>query len=271
MLAPAFKTIYTCFPGGRNKVLTMSYDDGRAEDRKLVGIFNKYRIRGTFNLNTGIWNDPEASIPPEEYPELYKGHEVACHGYTHPNFERCSTEQIVRQVFQDRYELEALTGAPVRGFAYPYGLYSDDIKQILRLAGFQYGRIVPTTANFSMPKDFMEWCGTCHHNENLMGLGERFAKAHAAYKLYIMYVWGHSYEFTKHDNWQLMEDFCAMIGGRDDIWYATNIEIVDYMDAAGRLQFTAAGDKVYNPSACSVWLDVNGEKAEIPGGTLVTL
>ena len=25
------KVIYTCFPGGKHKVLTMSYDDGRLE------------------------------------------------------------------------------------------------------------------------------------------------------------------------------------------------------------------------------------------------
>ncbi len=43
----------------------------------------------------------------------------------------------------------------------------------------------------------------------------------------MMYVWGHSYEFTNQNNWELMEDFCKLVGGRDDIWYATNIEIVD--------------------------------------------
>ena len=87
----------------------------------------------------------------------------------------------------------------------------------------------------------------------------------------MMYVWGHSYEFTTYDNWQVMEDFCAMMGGQEDIWYATNIEIVDYMDAAERLQFTVAGDKVYNPSAQSIWIEVDKQKLEIPGGTLVSL
>ena len=49
-----FKTIYTCFPQGKHKVLTMSYDDGKIFDRKLIEIFNKYGIKGTFHLNTGI-------------------------------------------------------------------------------------------------------------------------------------------------------------------------------------------------------------------------
>ena len=51
----------------------------------------------------------------------------------------------------------------------------------------------------------------------------------------MMYVWGHSYEFTDQNNWELMEQFCEMMSGKEDIWYATNIEIVDYMKAAENL------------------------------------
>ena len=56
------KTIYTCFPGGKHKVLTMSYDDGREEDYRLVEMFNKYGIKGTFNLNAGIDWDPNSAF-----------------------------------------------------------------------------------------------------------------------------------------------------------------------------------------------------------------
>ena len=58
------KIVYTCFPGGKHKVLTMSYDDGRLEDRRLVEIFNRNGIRGTFNLNAGLIR--EDRIPKEE-------------------------------------------------------------------------------------------------------------------------------------------------------------------------------------------------------------
>lgn len=47
---------------------------------------------------------------------------------------------------------------------------------------------------------------------------------HKRQYLYLMYVWGHSYEFDNDNNWELMERFCAMAGGRGDIWYATNLE-----------------------------------------------
>ena len=87
----------------------------------------------------------------------------------------------------------------------------------------------------------------------------------------MMYVWGHSYEFSRDNNWDLMEEFCKMAGGREDTWYATNIEIVDYMNAAKRLKYTINADKVYNPSACSVWISVDNEIVEVPGGAVVSL
>ena len=70
--------IYTCFPDGKSKAVTMSYDDGNEEDRRLVDIFNKYGIKGTFHLNSGL---SDGKIPRQEWKELYKGHEVSCHTY----------------------------------------------------------------------------------------------------------------------------------------------------------------------------------------------
>ncbi|MBQ3472016.1 MAG: polysaccharide deacetylase family protein, partial [Clostridia bacterium] len=92
------KTIYTCFPGGKHKVLTMSYDDGREFDRRLISIFNKYGIKGTFHLNSGLMDVDETRIQLDEVKELYKGHEVSCHTLTHPTIERCPLSQVVQQV-----------------------------------------------------------------------------------------------------------------------------------------------------------------------------
>ena len=46
-MSDAMKVIYICFPEGKHKVLTMSYDDGKLADRRLVSIFNHYGIKGT--------------------------------------------------------------------------------------------------------------------------------------------------------------------------------------------------------------------------------
>ncbi len=264
------QNIYICFPGGRHKALTFSYDDGREEDRRLVELLNRFNLKGTFNLNSGIQNDPQR-IPLSEYATLYKGHEIACHTSLHPTISRCPIEQVTRQILEDRMVLEDLTGSPVRGLAYPNGSYNQKIMELLPMLGIRYARIVPTTGNFQIPENWYAWAGTCHHNQNLLQRGEEFLSRSKKQYLDLMYVWGHSYEFTIHNNWQVMEDFCDMVAGHEDIWYATNIEIADYMDAGERLQFTAAGDRVYNPSACAVWVEVDGRKVEVPGGTLTAL
>lgn len=265
------KTIYICFPQGKHKVLTMSYDDGKIYDRRLIEIFNQYGIKGTFHLNSGLMESDEERIQLKEIPTLYAGHEVACHTYTHPTIERCPAAQVIQQIIEDRKCLEDAVGYPVRGLSYPNGSFSPEIKALLPACGIEYSRIVGSTDAFSMPHDLYEWTSTCHHSHNLMQNAEAFAALSKTQYLYMMYVWGHSYEFPRDNIWDLIESFCAFIGRRDDIWYATNIEIVDYMNAAKNLKFTARADRVYNPSALPVWISVDGTIHKIDGGRTVCL
>ena len=163
-------------------------------------------------------------------------------------------------------------GYPVRGLAYPNGSESPEIRAMLPALGIRYGRVVGNTDGFAMPEDFLQWKATCHHNHNLLELGQQFVDLHKKQYLYMMYVWGHSYEFTNNNNWEVMEDFCKLVGGKDDIWYATNIQIVDYMDVVKAAQYAADGSFVYNPCAQSLWLCVDDEKfVEVKGGQQVQL
>ena len=86
-----------------------------------------------------------------------------------------------------------------------------------------------------------------------------------------MYVWGHSYEFDDRNNWELMEEFCRLAGGREDIWYCTNIEVMDCLDDFARLRFAADNSFVYNPNARESWIAVNDEPVRIPAGETVRL
>ena len=144
--------VYCCFPGGKHKALTMSYDDGREQDRRLVKIFNEYGIRGTFNLNSGLF-DRGQRIDPEEIPTLYAGHEVACHTVTHPTIARCPLPEVAQEVIGDRCLLEEKTGAPVRGLAYPNGSLSPDIEALLPACGIRYARVVGSSDSFALPEN----------------------------------------------------------------------------------------------------------------------
>lgn len=263
--------IYYCYPQGRHKALTMSYDDGRRADERLVGLFNRHGIKGTFHLNSGLLGQGDR-ITEEELPALYRGHEVSVHTQSHPTLARCPLEQVVHEVVEDRKYFERLLRTPVRGMSYPNGSYNTEIKKLLPSLGMEYARVVQTTGGgFGLPDDWLEWRTTCHHNDRLAEHAAAFNALHKRQYLYLMAVWGHSYEFDQAGNWEVIEQFCETVGGRDEVWYATNIEIVHYLKACERLIFTAARDLVYNPGAEPVWLDVDGTVMEITGGGSVDL
>ena len=151
--------VYCCFPGGKHKALTMSYDDGRTQDRRLVEIFNRWGIRSTFHLNSGFLGD-DRHIQPDEVRTLYAGHEVACHTVTHPTITRCPLPSVAREVLDDRQALEALTGYPVRGLSYPNGSVSDGIEALLPACGIRYSRVVGNSDGFALPENPYRWQAT---------------------------------------------------------------------------------------------------------------
>lgn len=60
---------------------------------------------------------------------------------------------------------------------------------------------------------------------HLTDLGEQFIELETE-EPKVFYIWGHSYELDYHDDWEKFEKFCKMMGGRDDIFYGTNREIL---------------------------------------------
>lgn len=258
------------FPEGKFKVLTLSYDDGRNADRRLLEIMNGHGIKGTFHLNSGLFGANDR-IPQEDIASLYEGHEISAHTVNHPTIARCPKEQIVHEIMEDRKGLESIAGYTVRGLSYPNGSYNKLIKEMLPYMGIEYSRVTHSTGGFSIPDDWYEWRPTCHHKQNLLGVADSFLSLQKIQYLYMMYVWGHSYEFDNDNNWDVIEAFCERAGRQTDIWYATNIEIVDYFKAFQQLQFSASRSFVYNPSARPVWISANGKIVEIGGGSQARL
>ncbi|WZL81708.1 polysaccharide deacetylase family protein [Vallitaleaceae bacterium 9-2] len=261
----SMRKVYYCFPQGKHKVFTLSYDDGRCADRRLIEIMNRHGIRGTFHLNAGLMGSHDR-IPKEEVSTLYQGHEVAAHTYNHPTIARSPREELIDQVMQDRKELEALVGYPVRGMSYPNGSYNQRIIEALPHLGIEYSRVVGGHQTYQLPDNFYTWQATCHHNRQGIERAKEFVELHKTQYLYMLYIWGHSYEFDNDDNWETIEEICRIVGNQEDIWYATNIEIVDYLKALDRLQFNTERTQVLNASHLTLWLDVDGKKTMIQPG-----
>ncbi len=259
-----------CLPYGKKKAVTMSFDDGRPADIPLAALFEKYGIKGTFHYNSENIGT-EGYLTPEQVKEVGRYHEISCHGATHPFLEQLPLPVAVQEIVSDRMALEPLAGKPVRGMSYPYGTYSAPLKEALRAAGMEYSRTIANTGEFDLPGDFMEWHPTCHQaNENIEGLFQKFLnkKKH----IRVFYVWGHSYELDRDGSWDRMEKICQMLSHREEIWYATNLEICDYVTAMRNLRFTADRSMVYNPGGLDVWIWVNDREAvRVPAGATISL
>lgn len=80
------------------------------------------------------------------------------------------------------------------------------------------------------------------------------------------YLWGHTFEFDNHNNWELLEELCEILGNHEEIWYATNIEIYDYVTAYNSLVYSADGTRVYNPTLIDVWFAVDGTLYKVKSG-----
>ena len=207
------------YPEGKRCALTMSYDDGKDADYRLVEIFNKYGIRGAFHLNSGNL-DKEGWVKSGDVKELYANHEVSCHTVTHPFLERVSCGRIIDEVWEDRRNLERLCQYPVTGMSYPMGTYNQDIVNRLDAMCIEYCRTTISTEKLLIPDNFLMWHPTCHHNNpKLMQLADQFLTFR--FTMALFYVWGHSFEFNNNDNWEVIEEFCKKVANYNEVWYAT--------------------------------------------------
>lgn len=218
---------------GKKKAVTFSYDDGVAQDIRLIEMFNRYGLRATFNLNPDKQRENDTFIKSgivvrhlnlRDLPKIYAGHEVAGHTCTHPHLEHLEEADIHREIGKCRDTLEQLFSQRVTGMAYPFGTYDDRVIRIAKEEGVLYARTCVETETFELPTDLLLLPSTCRHgNPRLLELARQFVESETE-EPQMLYIWGHSYEFDELDNWSMMEEVCRIISGKQDIFYGTNAE-----------------------------------------------
>ena len=261
------------FPEWKAKAFTLSYDDGQIFDRRLVDLFDRYHLKATFHLNSGTLGSKNANeefLIPDEIEDLFEGHEIACHGVSHPYMCQLPKGKLLEEILEDKKFLEKNCSSIVRGMSYPFGQYNNEVINIAKACGIEYSRTVNNTHDFSLPSDFMQWNPTCHHNEALECL-DSFFRPKKFESMLLFYVWGHSYEFDRDNTWTMMEAFCRKISNRKDVWYATTIEIKDYICATRSLVSNAEQTMYYNPSGRDVYIETNIGLQVIESGKTVTI
>ena len=272
------------FPQGKTKAFTLSYNDGVIQDRRFIELLKKYKLQATFNLNSERFDSEEqyshirvghCRVMKKEVRDLYAGFEVAGHTATHPDLAQLPMSTASWEVCLDKNNLEQITGKIVTGFAYPFGTWNHETLDVLKAAGIRYARTVKSTHNFRLPENFLLWDPCCHHDDpELMNLAEKFLAldgTNLKNSLSVFYVWGHTYEFDDHENWDRIEALFQKISGHDTVWYATNGEIEEYAAAVKSLRYSSDGSVIYNPTATAVWLRILDQDYVIRPGETVNL
>lgn len=272
---------YIRFPEGKSKALTLSYDDGVEADIRLVKIMNRYGLKGAFNLNSGLFPHPgnHNRMDEERAYNTFKncGQEIALHGDRHIFLDKVPLPEAMHEMLLNRSYLENKYNCIVRGMAYAYGAYNDGIVEMLKALGVVYARTTEPTYSFEIPSDWLRLKPTCHHRDEKFGeLADKFFTGSPESETkhregWLFYLWGHAYEFDDDNNWELVESFAKRASEQEDIWFATNIEIYEYVQAYKNLIFSLDGERVKNPSSIPVWLEIRGKTYKIEGGEEVRL
>lgn len=269
----------------------MSYDDGVREDIRLAEICNRYGVKCTFNINSSmIPQEPDNKrLTANEIQEhlLQAGHEVAVHGSKHraPGLQR--PIDVIQDVLNDRLKQEQLFGRIVRGMAYPdsginklhSGNSYETIRQNLQDLGIAYARSASADNDrFLLPEDWYNWIPTAHHdNPHVIEYAEKFANLNVNSRYcghrypHLFYLFGHSFEFSRNDNWNQIEAILQILSNREDTWYPTNIQLRDYVIAYESLVTSADGTRIYNPTLQEIWFDVDRKLYNIKPGQTLTL
>ncbi len=279
---------YLRYPEGKQKALTLSYDDGCYSDPKLLQIADRYGIKVTLNINSAWMGREDWHLTSEQLKEIIKngGHEIAVHGAQHIAPGNASVTTGIADALDCRRTLEKEFGTIIRGMAYPdtgitllsSGVTKAQIADYLKSIGIVYSRTLGgDNCNFTLPQNFYEWMPNAHHNNpNLMEWLDKFLSFELNSYMsdrapLLFYLWGHSYEFDKSDNWSVIEEFCQKASGNDNVWYATNIEIYDYVAAYRSLIFSVDNKLVFNPTHRTIWFETDGTLHSIKSGETIEI
>ena len=261
------RTVFLRYPGFKQKAVTFSYDDDVVFNFRLKELFDKYGAKATFNLNGGQFAEKESNGRMATLADTVRilgdgKHEIALHGYYHKSLALLDAATGLYDILNDRAALETAFGRIINGMAYANGSINNKVVDNLRSNGIKYARTVKSTYDYHYPEDWLLWNPTCHHNDpkvfelinNYLNLKQRPPYAVPL----VFYMWGHSYEFEDRNNWDRMEEILKKFAeGKDDLFFATNGFLYDYVTGFKRLELSIDNTIIYNPTSTDYYIEAD--------------
>ncbi len=217
------------------KAITFSFDDGILQDQRLVELLNRYGLKATFNINSGLGRNNGSfhykttvvhRFDPKELVPIYLGHEVAIHSFSHPDLTVLSIPQIKDELVKDLQNLESIFKQKVVGMAYPFGRFDDRVISVLKTLDIQYARTIEAAQNHNIPQDLYRFHPTAHFlDPKLPRLIKLFLESKPS-QPQIICIWGHSYELDCDNGWNIIEALFKELSHHPEVFYGTNKEVL---------------------------------------------
>jgi peptidoglycan/xylan/chitin deacetylase (PgdA/CDA1 family) len=110
--------------GFRRPLVSLTFDDATPSIYKAIPELDKRGLKSTQFVVAGALNTAGSWDEKQVLSVQSRGHEIASHSMTHPDFTTVDKNSMETEFARTRQELERITKRPVYDFAYPYGSYS---------------------------------------------------------------------------------------------------------------------------------------------------
>lgn len=225
----------------KDLIVTTSWDDGQKIDLKLAELLTKYNVKGTFYITKSYRNPLEK----RDVIKIDIEHEIGAHTLNHIDLTKVFISEAKREIEESKAYIEEMVGHDVDMFCYPLGRYNEEIKKIVKEAGF-IGARTCNHGNFGMPDDPYKWQITLHASNGSPLMTFRIWRINRlstrslidweirAKELFdlalecggVYHLWGHGSEFEKKDEWDKLERVFGYLSSRGGVRYMTNGEIL---------------------------------------------
>jgi peptidoglycan/xylan/chitin deacetylase (PgdA/CDA1 family) len=137
----AFMPLTADASASRPLTVTLTFDDGVADQLQGEQLLEKYGMVGTFYINSALIGLPGYMTRANLDNLKAKGHEIGGHTVSHQNLPTLSADEQNRQICLDRNTLLSW-GYAVTTFAYPFVAFDATTKAIAQQCGYNAARSV---------------------------------------------------------------------------------------------------------------------------------
>jgi len=129
-------------PAPIRTAVSLTFDDGHAEQYAARSILAAHNMHGTFFINSGRIDTTPAFMTVSQLRDLASdGNEIAGHTVQHADLTALSADEAAREVCNDRMNLLSWGFQPTN-FAYPYGHANAAVEQMVADCGYNSARQV---------------------------------------------------------------------------------------------------------------------------------